>query len=118
MYESEVPIFEAIQGLADASLQRRSWFGHGPEVTSPAESIDDAFSAGFDTYFEINRKRMTDEEAAGFVALLDVVKTCEVGESDLQEMEDTFQSVDWQQIRALAARALLIMTRLNPSLAS
>lgn len=35
---------DAVESIADEALQRRAWFGAGPEVYSPTEAIEQFFS--------------------------------------------------------------------------
>ena len=36
---------DAVESIADEALQRRAWFGAGPEVYSPTEAIEQFFSS-------------------------------------------------------------------------
>lgn len=46
---------DAVSGIADESLQRRAWFGIGPEVSSPEEEFCQLFNdASIEEYFDRN----------------------------------------------------------------
>lgn len=92
-------IIQLFADFADEDMQRRSWFGIGPEVSSPIEMCnwpDDIF---VEEWIDKNRKNLgihLEEFMRDFLKDIDRL-------ADLEESWSVFSSIEWIQVRLKAS---------------
>jgi hypothetical protein len=108
----EQNVITAISHIADEAYQRRSWFGIGPEVSSPTEIISVLFDDyQFDEYVRL-KARSADRSLTD--VLLDLQARLDELEVDDALAAQLLVSDEWVSIRKLARRAadmLLVQER-------
>ena len=92
-------IVQLFRDFADEDLQRRSWFGIGPEVSSPTEmccSVEDLDVEGWRTFKEpLVGERLSD-------MIKDFVSEVDLLPEDVNDWR-VFASSEWIKIRLMAS---------------
>ncbi|HWA49041.1 MAG TPA: hypothetical protein VG742_12235 [Dongiaceae bacterium] len=96
---------QTVGAIADESLQRRSWFGLGPEISSPGEEFNQFFGdSAIVEFLQRDDNGLNDLQAE---AARHLVKLMEDLSSQLPQHikpEDLIDDPRWKRIRVAAAR--------------
>ena len=97
-------------GIADEELQRRSWFGMGPEQSSPEEDFCQFFGdAAIEEFLNHDKNGLNDRQLRAGRFLLKMMK--ELSSQTPSTIEPSFLIDDprWIRIRAAAARFSVLL---------
>lgn len=94
-----------VENIADEDLQRRSWFGDGPEVWSPDEAFCQFFDdAGVAEFLDRQDTGLNEKQRAAGHRLVRLMSDLADQLPEHIESEGLFNDPRWQEIRAAAAR--------------
>lgn len=105
-------IKQVVESIADESLQRRAWFGIGPEVSSPDEMFNQFFGdAAIENFLErsdtgLNDKQM--ETAKHLTKLMRELSKQTPGHIDPSMLIDDPR---WRKVRKAAARFAAVLAK-------
>jgi hypothetical protein len=96
---------QVIDGLADESLQRRSWFGLGPEESSPGEEFCMFFDdAAIEEFLKRDDTGLNQEQLAAGKHLVRLMSDLADHTPEHIAPEALIDDPRWQEIRKAAAR--------------
>lgn len=96
---------QTVGGIADESLQRRSWFGLGPEVSSPDEEFNQLFGdAAIEEFLQRDDNGLNDLQAEAGRHLVKLMNDLLRQTPQHIEPDDLIDDPRWQRIREAAAR--------------
>jgi hypothetical protein len=103
---------QTVNGIADEDFQRRSWFGLGPEISSPDEEFNAFFSdAAIEEFLQRNDTGLNDLQTEAGRHLVKLMRDLSRQTPKHIEPADLIDDPRWKTIREAAARfsALLAM---------
>lgn len=96
---------QVVGGIADEALQRRAWFGIGPEQSSPDEEFCMFFDdAAIDDFLSRDDTGLTEEQARAGKHLVSLMTDLADETPEHIEPADMIDDPRWQEIRAAASR--------------
>lgn len=98
---------QVVGGIADEDLQRRAWFGKGPEEFSPDEAFNQFFGdAAIDDFLARPNNGLNEEQIRSGRHLLDLMKRLSDETPQFIKPEDLIDDPRWRRIREAAQQFL------------
>src|SRR5215204_168034 len=105
---------QTVAGIADEALQRRAWFGIGPEESSPDEEFCMFFDdAAIEEFLERDDTGLNEEQVEAGKHLVKLMGELADQTPEHVEPEDLIDDPRWQAIRKAAARFHKMLQALN-----
>ena len=96
-------IRHTIAEISSESLQARSWFGRGPEVSSPDEMYDHLYDdLAFHDYFALHGNELTDEQRNIWRGLDEALQKYSAETPTTLDPLTVFNDRRWHEIRRIA----------------
>ena len=96
---------QTVDGLADEAMQRRAWFGLGPEESSPDEEFCMFFGdAAIEEFLEREDTGLTANQLEAGHHLVTLMRKLSDGTPDHIKPADLIDDPRWQKVRQAAAR--------------
>ncbi len=101
---------EVVGGIADEALQRRAWFGIGPEESSPDEEFCQFFDdAAIEEFLGRDDTGLNEQQREAGRHLLKLMRELSDHTPDHVKPSDLIDDPRWQKIREAAARFYKIL---------
>lgn len=101
---------QVVDGLADEALQRRAWFGVGPEESSPDEEFCMFFGdAAIEEFLDRDDVGLSASQLAAGRHLLKLMRELSDQTPDHIEPADLIDDPRWRRVRQAAARFLKLL---------
>jgi hypothetical protein len=98
-------IEQVVDGIADESCQRRSWFGLGPEISSPNDEFNRFFGdAAIEEFLQSDDNGLNDLQAEAGKHLARLMRDLSRQTPQHIEPDDLIDDPRWKRIREAAAR--------------
>ena len=98
---------QVVGGIADADLQRRAWFGIGPEESSPDEEFNQFFDdAAVEEFLARPDTGLSRAQLQAGQYLLELMKKLSTQTPQYIEPSSLIDDPRWQEIREAAAQFL------------
>jgi len=98
-------IEQVVGGIADEALQRRAWFGIGPEESSPDEEFCMFFDdAAVPEFLERDDTGLNEEQVRAGKDLVKLMGELADQTSEHVEPKDLIDDPRWQEVRKAASR--------------
>ena len=98
-------IEQTVDGIADESYQRRSWFGLGPEISSPDEEFNTFFGdAAIEEFLQRDDTGLNDLQIEAGRYLVKLMNDLARQTPEHIEPADLIDDPRWKRIREAAAR--------------
>ncbi|MCO5081986.1 MAG: hypothetical protein M9955_10070 [Rhizobiaceae bacterium] len=102
---------EAVAGLADEAVQRRSWFGLGPEVSSPDEAFNQFFGdAAIEEFLKLPENGLNQQQHDACAALVEMMETLSKYTPQSISSDTLIDDPRWVAIRAQAAQVSRLLS--------
>jgi hypothetical protein len=96
---------QVVGAIADENLQRRAWFGIGPEESTPDEDICQFFGdAAIEEFLDRNDTGLNKQQLEAGRHLLELMRQLSDQTPDHIDPDDLIDDPRWQKIREAAAR--------------
>jgi hypothetical protein len=103
-------IKQTVDGIADESLQRRSWFGLGPEISSPDEEFNALLGdAAIEEFLKRDDTGLNDLQLEAGRHLAGLMRNLANQTPDHIEPADLIDDPRWKKIREAAARFSVLL---------
>ena len=100
--------------IADENLQRRAWFGLGPEVWSPDEAFNQFFGdAAAEEFFDRDDTGLNEHQLKAGKHLTVLMRELSDQTPDHVKPADLIDDPRWQEVRRAAARFQMLIGRVN-----
>ncbi len=98
-------IKQTVDGIADESLQRRSWFGLGPEISSPGEEFNALLDdAAIDEFLKRDDTGLNDLQLEAGRHLAKLMRDLSKQTPEFIDPNDLIDDPRWRRIREAATR--------------
>jgi len=107
---------QTVRGIADADLQKRAWFGSGPEVSSPDEMINQFFGdAAMEDFLDYPGVNLSPIQLTLGRHLLELMVRLSNGTPNSVDPTTFFDDPRWAEIRKAAqAFSSSLTTKIDP----
>jgi hypothetical protein len=96
----------ATRGVADEALQKRCWFGIGPEVGDPDEFVNQFFEASLREFLEHPDNALTPLQISTGRKLQRSIEEFTASTPSILKPQDVIDDPRWRDVRAAAAEFL------------
>ena len=102
---------QVVGGLADESLQRRAWFGVGPEEDSPDEMFNQFFGdAAIEDFLRRDDTDLSEKQIQAGRCLVKLMNDLSDQTPEHIEPSELIDDPRWQRVRDAAARFLTALS--------
>lgn len=106
---------DAIRSIADESMQRKAWFGFGPEVSSPSEVINGFYSdAAIENFLDRDDNGLNQQQLAAGQRLYQLMEKFMEQIPKYPKPESVIDNPQWNEIRNAASQFLDLLVDDRP----
>jgi hypothetical protein len=101
---------QTVSGVADEELQRRSWFGNGPEIFSPEEAFNQVLDdAALEEFLLLDSNGLTDLQRVSGKRFLKLVEDLSAQTPQFIDPAKLIDDPRWKLVRKSAAHFLAVL---------